>query len=305
MDGPHPSPEDLPGVLETNARANVQRSGFTKEYRLKRRDGAYRWMLDFAVPRIAPDGTFSGFIGSAVDITERKLAQEGLEKLSGKLIEAQEQERSRIARELQDDISQRLALLSMELERVMSGSTVSNALRDTRMMDIRRHCEEIAADVQALSHELHSSRLDYLGLVPAIKGFCAEFSTLKNVVVDFTDESVPNPMPKDVSLCLFRVTQEALHNALKHSGTKQFTVSLRGEPRQVRLEIKDLGAGFDIDEVAARAGLGLVSMQERVHMVKGIFHLESRAGAGTIVVACVPRPAEISGAEITATSEEK
>ncbi len=174
-------PDDLAGVLEANARAYREQTSFSKEYRLRRRDGVYRWMLDLAVPRIGPDGTFSGFIGSATDITDQKMAQEWLEKLSGKLIEAQEQERSRIARELHDDICQRLALLSLELERANSGSSISNSRRDARMMDIRQQCAEIASDVQALSHELHSSKLDYLGLVAATRSFCVEFSKIKGV----------------------------------------------------------------------------------------------------------------------------
>ncbi len=280
-------PDDLPGVLEANANAHKLRSGFSKEYRLRRRDGAYRWMFDLAVPRLSSDGTFSGFIGSAVDITDQKHAQEALEKLSGKLIDAQEQERARIARELHDDISQRLALLSLNLERAYSGSDVSDSHRSARIMDIQRQCAEIAADVQALSHELHSSKLDHLGLVAAIRGFCAEFSKLKSVDVKFSDENVPNPIPKDVSLCLFRVAQEALHNALKHSGAKSFAVSLRGGPSQVQLEVRDWGVGFKT-EAGWNQGLGLVSMQERVHLVNGTFRIESQPDRGTAIIACVP-----------------
>lgn len=280
-------PDDLAGVLEANERALKLRSGFSKEYRLRRRDGAYRWMYDLAVPRISPEGTFSGFIGSAVDITDQKLAQEALEKLSGKLIDAQEQERSRIARELHDDISQRLALLSLNLERAYSGSDISDSRRNARILDIQRQCSEIAADVQALSHELHSSKLDHLGLVAAIRGFCAEFSKLKNVSVQFADENVPHPVPKEVSLCLFRVAQEALHNALKHSGSRNFAVSLRGTPSQVHLEVRDWGMGFKREDGWSR-GLGLVSMQERVHLVNGTFRIESQPDHGAAVIASVP-----------------
>ncbi|MGA7410042.1 MAG: ABC transporter substrate binding protein [Bryobacteraceae bacterium] len=296
-------PDDLAGVLEANARAYESRSGFSKEYRLRRSDGVYRWMFDVAVPRISPDGTFLGFIGSAIDVTDQKLAQEALERLSGKLIEAQEKERSRIARELHDDICQRLAVLSLEMERANSGSSVSNSRRDARMMEMRQHCAEIASDVQALSHELHSSKLDYLGLVAATRGFCAEFSKLKNVNVTFTDENVPHPLPKDVSLCLFRVTQEALHNALKHSGAKQFTVSLRGTADQVRLEVKDQGVGFDAEAATRQAGLGLVSMQERIHLVKGTFRIESKARVGTSVVARVPLGGDVGAAQPASGSE--
>jgi PAS domain S-box-containing protein len=279
-------PDDLPGVLDANATAYRLRSGFSKEYRLRRRDGVYRWMYDLAVPRINSDGTFCGFIGSAVDITDQKLAQEALEKLSGKLIDAQEQERSRIARELHDDISQRLALLSLNLERVYSGSDVSDSHRNVRMLEIQRHCAEIATDVQALSHELHSSKLDHLGLVAAIRGFCAEFSKLKNVNVQFSDENVPYPMSKEISLCLFRVAQEALHNALKHSGARNFAVNLRGTPRQVQLEVRDWGVGFNKD-AKSHEGLGLVSMQERIHLVHGTFRIESQPKQGTAIIATV------------------
>jgi PAS domain S-box-containing protein len=281
-------PEDLPGVLAENAHAHAERSGFSKEYRLRRRDGAYRWMFDLATPRIGSDGTFLGFIGSAIDITDQKLAQDALEKLSGKLIDAQEKERARIARELHDDICQRLAALSMELERAQSGSEVSTSRRNALMMNIRQHCSEIATDVQALSHELHSSKLDYLGLVAAVKGFCAEFSKLKSVNVEFSEENVPYPLPKDVSLCLFRVTQEALNNALKHSGTRNFAVVLIGTAGRVKLEVRDWGAGFNIGGSRQRWGLGLVSMQERVNLVNGAFHIESKPREGTKVVASVP-----------------
>ncbi len=296
-------PDDLESVLEANARAYENQSGFSKEYRLRRRDGVYRWMYDLAVPRISPDGAFLGFIGSAIDVTEQKLAQDALEELSGKLIEAQEKERSRIARELHDDICQRLAVLGLELDRANSPSDVSSSGRNVRIMEIRQQCAEIANDVQALSHELHSSKLDYLGLVAATKSFCAEFSKLKNVNVTFTDENVPHPLPKDVSLCLFRVTQESLHNALKHSGAKNFTVSLRGAPERVRLEVKDGGVGFDAGAATRRTGLGLVSMQERVHLVKGVFHIESKLSQGTSVVASVPLGGDIGAAQATSGRE--
>jgi PAS domain S-box-containing protein len=296
-------PDDLESVLEANARAYENQSGFSKEYRLRRRDGVYRWMYDLAVPRISPDGAFLGFIGSAIDVTEQKLAQDALEELSGKLIEAQEKERSRIARELHDDICQRLAVLGLELDRANSPSDVSSSGRNVRIMEIRQQCAEIANDVQALSHELHSSKLDYLGLVAATKSFCAEFSKLKNVNVTFTDENVPHPLPKDVSLCLFRVTQESLHNALKHSGAKNFTVSLRGTPERVRLEVKDGGVGFDAGAATRRTGLGLVSMQERVHLVKGVFHIESKLSQGTSVVASVQLGGDIGAAQATSGRE--
>ena len=194
-------PDDLENVHAANKRGLEQQKEYSKEYRLRRHDGAYRWMLDIAAPRAHEDGSFAGFVGSAVDITDQKLAQEALEKIGGKLIEAQEEERSRIARELHDDICQRLALLSMELEQANRGS---NSGRSPKLEEIRRHCAEIAVDVQALSHKLHSSKLEYLGLAPAIRSYCREFSQQHDVNVQFAAENVPNFLPRDISLSLFQ-----------------------------------------------------------------------------------------------------
>jgi signal transduction histidine kinase len=248
-------------------------------------------MLDIAAPRVNGDGAFAGFVGSAADITDQKLAQEALEKIGGKLIEAQEEERGRIARELHDDICQRLALLSMELEQANRGP---NGLGGSaKIEEIRRHCAQIAVDVQALSHKLHSSKLEYLGLAAAIKSFCREFSQQYNVGVQFDDEDVPSYLPYDISLSLFRVTQEALRNAQKHSGVDHFSVSLRGSANEIRLEVSDSGSGFDPEKAKSDRGLGLVSMQERVHLVHGTFAIESMANTGTKILVRVPLAPEM------------
>ena len=290
--------DDLDTFLAANARGLKLQKGFSKEYRLRRRDGGYRWMLDIAAPRTNGDGAFAGFVGSASDVSDQKLAQEALAKMGGRLIEAQEKERTRIARELHDDICQRLALLALELDQVDPGFTGSA----TRIADIRQHCSDICSDVQALSHELHSSKLDYLGVVPAIRSLCREFSQQQNVNVDFTEDHVPHPLTRDVSLCLFRVTQEALHNAVKYSGTSQFSVDLRATADNIRLEIRDAGAGFDLDRARRNGGLGLVSMQERVHMVDGTFSIQSNADSGTSIVANVPLVPEMKAPSTTHVS---
>jgi PAS domain S-box-containing protein len=288
-------PDDLQSVKTVNKQALEQQREFSKEYRLRRQDGVYRWMLDIAAPRVNEDGSFAGFVGSAADITDQKLAQEALEKIGGKLIEAQEEERSRIARELHDDICQRLALLSMELEQANRGS---NSGRSPKLDEIRRHCAEIAVDVQALSHKLHSSKLEYLGLAPAIRSYCREFSQQHDVTVQFADENVPNFLPRDISLSLFRVTQEALQNALKHSGIRQFSVALRSSEKEIQLEVSDRGAGFDVEGAKLDRGLGLVSMQERAHLVHGTFTIESAENGGTRILVRVP----LADAQIKASS---
>ena len=285
--------DDVEHVLGALYEALKTKQSFSQEYRLRRNDGAYRWMFDVASPRVNGDGSFGGFIGSAIDTTDQKLAQQALEKVSGQLIAAQEQERSRIARELHDDICQRLALLSMELEQANRSLNNSSAQRNPKIDTIRQHCVEITGAVQALSHKLHSSKLEYLGIVAAVRSFCREFSEQNEVSVEFSHENVPDFVPADISLSLFRVTQEALQNALKYSGVSDFSVSLRGVAGEIQLEISDRGAGFDVEQAKWQKGLGLVSMQERVHLVHGIFAIESKVGSGTTVFIRVPYVEEI------------
>jgi PAS domain S-box-containing protein len=280
----HIHPDDLPNILNTISTALKDYRPYSYEYRIRRNDGEYRWMLDVASPRMNGDGSFAGFIGSAIDTTDLKVAQQALEKVSGQLIEAQEKERRRIARELHDDICQRLGLLSLELDQANRNSNGAHK----NLEEIRNHCAEIANDVQAMSRHLHSSKLDYLGLVPAIKALCEEISKKHEVRVEFTARDVPQHLSRDISLALFRVTQEALHNAVKYSGASRFTVEVIGFPGEVQLEIRDWGIGFDVEEAKRNRGLGLVSMQERVNLVGGRFSIESRPGEGTTILAIAP-----------------
>ena len=281
-------PDDLKRVLSTVSNALKTHQPFSMEYRLRSNDGAYRWKLDVASPRVNDDGSFAGLIGSAVDTTDQKLAQLALQKVSGQLIEAQERERSRIARELHDDICQRLALLSIEIERANRTSNGQPADARKSLVEIQTHCSEIAYDVQSLSHQLHSSRLEYLGLVAAIRGFCTDLSKQHEVDIKFSDTDVPAKLPQDVSLCLFRVAQEALYNAVKYSGVNQFVIELSGIEGSVQLVVSDAGVGFDVHEAKGNRGLGLVSMRERIHLVHGIFSVDSKPWQGTRILAAVP-----------------
>ncbi len=224
----------------------------------------------------------------AVVVEEREQARLVERELSKRLISEQEKERSRISSELHDDICQRLAMLSMELQKASSNENHLASATKQRLEEIRRHCSEITSDVQLLSHELHSAKIDYLGISAAIRGFCREFGEHQKVSVEFTVRNVPKSVSRDESLCLFRVTQEALHNAVKHSGADRFWVELSGAGNEVRLEVKDTGIGFDVKEANRIGGLGLVSMQERVRAVNGRFYIESKPGAGTKIIVSVP-----------------
>jgi signal transduction histidine kinase len=184
----------------------------------------------------------------------------------------------------------RLALLSMELEQAKNASRGRASAKE--LENIRRRCSEIAGDVQSLSHELHSSKLDFLGIVAAIRGFCWEFSTQYQVTVDFNASNVPRELPKDISLCLFRVAQESLHNAVKYSGTDRFKIELSAPADAIWLQVADKGVGFDVEEAKRGRGLGMVSMQERVHLVHGQFSVVSKPGAGTTISVSVPIASE-------------
>jgi PAS domain S-box-containing protein len=280
--------EDLPRCWETYAKAFDRREPFEMEYRLRRHDGEYRWILDLGVPRFNADGSFAGYIGSAIDVTERKLAEEALSTVSQKLIEAQEEERTRIARELHDDINQRLALLTLNLESVQQTLPTSAA---ASRREIRVACKEIAdlgSDIQALSHRLHSSKLEVLGLAAAAGGFCNELSARHGVEIAFQSETIPRELSPEVSLCLFRVLQEALQNAIKHSGSQRFEVSLRVVADEIELIVQDSGIGFELREVIKGPGLGLTSMKERMKLVDGQLSIDSKLQRGTAIQARVP-----------------
>jgi len=229
-----------------------------------------------------------GAVVAFIDITERKLAEAALAGVSRKLIEAHEQERTRIARDLHDDVVQRLALLSLELEGVKEDvPDVASELR-SRIGTLQNEATRITDDVQLLSHELHSSKLEYLGIVGATKNFCKEYGERQKVEIDFQSHDVPTALPAELSLSLFRVLQEALRNAMKHSGVKRFEVRLWGSTGEIHLTISDLGAGFDTGTAMKSTGLGLTSMQERLRLVHGELSINSQPKGGTTIHARVP-----------------
>ena len=281
-------PDDLKNVLDTLSRALRNHEPFSREYRLRRQDGVYRWMFDVASPRIDGDGSFAGFIGSAVDVTEQRIARETLEKVSGQLIDAQENERRRLARELHDDICQRLAMLSLKIEKVTRGWCNGRMPMGDQLEQIWQQCSALTGDVQALSHQLHPSILDNLGLATAVKSFCREVSEQSGVVVKFAVRNLPDSVPREVSLSVFRVVQEAVHNAIKYSGEKHFEVRLEAESEHLELEVSDQGVGFDAANTKNASGLGLVSMAERIYQVNGTFEIDSQPNAGTRIRARVP-----------------
>jgi PAS domain S-box-containing protein len=286
-------PEDLKECLDTYTHAFDRRESFKMQYRLRRHDREYRWVSDIGVPRLNPDGSFEGYIGSCIDITDSKLAQEALADVGRKLIEAHEEERTWIARELHDDVSQRIALLAIELEQWNQQLPASAVKIHNHIHHARERLLEVSKDIQALSHRLHSSKLEYLGIVAAANSFCKELSEQQKVEIDFSHTGIPHSLPKEISLCLFRVLQEALQNAVKHSAERHFKVELQGTSGEIQLTVNDLGVGFDQQDAINQRGLGLISMQERLRLVGGELSINSQPKRGTTIHARVPlRPTD-------------
>ena len=233
-------------------------------------------------PWSTPEGTVGGILILAEDITQRKQMEEALSGMTRKLIESQEQERSRIGRELHDDINQKLAMLALELEQPLDSSEFQN-----RVPGFREELRQISDDVQALSHDLHSTKLEYLGVVAGMKSWCKEFAERQKMDVDCKSD-VRSVLPLDIGRPLFRVLQEALHNAFKHSGVKSIEVQLREDSGEIHLIVSDSGRGFDVEAAPQGKGLGLTSMRERVRLVNGTITIQSKPMGGTTIHVRVP-----------------
>lgn len=233
------------------------------------------------------DGTPQYFVGEVLDITSRIEAEAELCEMTRKLIAAQEQERARIGRELHDDINQRLGMLAVELEQLQANPFEIEA----RTQEIRQRAIEISDDVQALSHDLHSSKLEYLGVAAGIRSWCREFAQRQKMEIDFKS-TLRNVLPIEVGRTLLRVLQEALHNASKHSGVKHAEVRLREQSGEIHMLISDSGKGFELEPALQGKGLGLTSMQERVRLLRGTILIKSKPMGGTTIHVRVPMESE-------------
>jgi PAS domain S-box-containing protein len=286
-------PDDFAKYSETSGHAFDRRLPFRMEFRVRRHDGEYRWILASGAPNISSEGIFTGYVGSALDVTDLRLAREALSTLSGKLMAAQEQERDWIARELHEDLAQRAAALNVQLHNIAR----SLPHRTSERLGLQHTCDlaaGLATGIPLISHRLNSSKLEHLGLAPAAAALCRSLSERHGIEIELRHDEVPKNLSKNVALCLFRVLQEALNNAVKHAGVPRVTVALRGTSTEIHLSVEDRGVGFDPEATPRNQGLGIISMTERLNLVAGRIRIESRPGAGTTVHVRVPLRFELN-----------
>jgi len=253
-------------------------------------------------PRVSPLKNATGRVVGAAkrvrDLTEQKRDEEALSTVSQRLIAAQEEDRARLARELHDDVSQRLAMLGIRLGRLIHRPSTSAAELRGELLQANHEVLELLKDIQALSHRLHSSKLELLGLESAAASLCKELSDQQEVQVDFSAEHIPRELPHLMALCIFRVLQEAVQNAIKHSVSRRFQASLKCGVNDIELTVQDSGVGFDPQEATRRRGLGLTSMKERLKLVDGELSIRSEPGRGTTIHARLPLSLQMKSAEV-------
>jgi len=281
-------PDDRAAVEQAILASRQSGEPYSAEFRITRLDGEIRWIAARGKCYFGANGEAERMRGIATDITERKLAEEALKGLSGELIRAQEEERHRIAREIHDDYQQRLAILCIELDDLAMRPERANGTISQRLRALWNQVNTLNRDLHSLSHRLHSSQLDSLGLVAALSALCTEFEEHHKISVTFSQEGVPRSFRGEAALCLFRITQEALQNVKKHSGADSAHVWIAAEDGEIHLSVSDPGSGFDRGAVVLGRGIGLRSMEERLRVLGGRISIRSRPGEGTQIDAWVP-----------------
>ena len=262
----------------------------TVEFRIRYADGLLRWITVIGEANTASHGMPHLLNGVYFDNTQRKLAEEAAHNLNGMLINAQEKERTRLARELHDHLGQRIALHAIELGLIGDNPPPDREQFRMKIQSINERVSAISQDISTLSHTLHPANLRRLGLVAAMRGLCRDISMSHEIAIDFRPDPLIGslPIPDDTSLSLFRITQESLNNVIKHSQATQVEISISRNEDRLELEIRDDGVGFRMDEVSWNRSLGLTSMRERARLVNGTFSIHTSSGAGTIIKCSAP-----------------
>ena len=301
--------EDAAAALQTFKECLKERREYRDEFRLRRSNGEFRWVISEGSPRYSADGEYAGYTGSLYDITERRTAEmqlrwanQKLEQelknriskeaqirtLSARLIVAEEEGRKRVARELHDDLSQQIAALSIGVGSLKRKLPLDQEEARERSDRIHQKLVQLAESVRRLSHELHPAVLQYSGLEAALREHVSSFATATKIAARLETDGRFEDVPPEVSLCLYRITQEALRNIEKHAKATAAVVRLRAAAGELQLDIEDNGVGVEADASEAGAGLGLVSMEERARLAGGTFRLRSGKNEGTTLSVRIP-----------------
>ncbi len=277
-----------------------RRQEFREEYRIRRCDGSSMWVLECGIALWNTAGQAVRLVGSEKDITQRKQEEDllrqheaRLEELTAKLLAAQERERERLARELHDDFTQRLAVLAVDIGSLEQSFPSNTSLRD-HLLRLRQTAGQLADDVHNFAYQLHPSLLEHLGLEAAIRDYVDEFRRRTGLAVQYVHRDIPRTLSIDTATCLYRVAQECLQNIHKHAEASEVQVRLLSTSKGVGVCIQDNGKGFSQNPAEIHSpGLGLLSMEERVQLMKGTFRIRTQLGKGTEVHAWVPLPDSI------------
>jgi PAS domain S-box-containing protein len=280
-------PDDRSAAEEAFREAAAAAENFTIDVRLRQANGACRWWSFAGAPYYGPNGNLQSYVGTCSDITASRQAQRAIRRLAAKLIGAQETERRWIAGELHDDVMQRLGLLSAKLESLARIARPKLQELKSGISDASRLTKGVTTTLHVLSHQLHPAKLDLLGLVKTLDGLCREVSQDYNVRIAFAAHGKLPVLPPEMTVSLFRIAQEALQNAVKHSAAREISVHVSGDSMQIRLLVADDGKGFD-PLLPRFGGLGLLTMRERVVMIGGDLRIESAPNKGATIEAIVP-----------------
>jgi PAS domain S-box-containing protein len=280
-------PDDRERALQRVNDVIADGDEYYDEFRVVRTDGSILWLASKGAVKRSADGEPERVLGVNIDITELKRAQLEAQELSGRLISAHEDERSRLAREIHDDLGQKIAILSMGVWQLGQASNGSEPLR-RRSEDLYRQIQEISADLGQLAYKLHPSMLNSVGLLASIKGLCQEITASGKLRVEFSHEGALEKLPEDITLCIFRIAQEALRNCMKHSEAESAEVELVNTGTEVRLSVSDQGRGFDMNGDTTGQGLGLTSIRERLRVVGGTMKIDSKPAHGARVEVSIP-----------------
>jgi two-component system, chemotaxis family, CheB/CheR fusion protein len=280
---------ELAGMLEGVApAASHERTWIGK-------DGSRKLIATSSIAHRGAGGVVRQIISTGIDITRRKLdadalrrSEDQLRRLTANLLSAQEEERKRVARELHDDVNQRMALLANEVSTLEQTPPGSARLLRKQLRSLRERVDQLSDDLRHAAHQIHPSVLEHFGLVAALKSHCSDFIKLHRIRLKLTHSGVPESVPAEVALCLYRIAQECLNNISKHSGARDAAVAIRGSEGGISLSITDNGKGFDPSLVVDQSGLGIIGIRERVRLVDGTVSISSRPGHGTRIDVRVP-----------------